>query len=374
MATPSGLLIENYSPYVANNGGINTNKPVLIGSDLTVTGTTNIAGVSLTDLTVTGNTVIGNTATDTLAVTGVSTFVAGAATDAVTVTGAAITTGSAFVVSDLALLTSGFGLEMTSSATAITGVGRMVLVNHTGATTTSGTIMEVASAATDETIILQVTASGVNALGSALTVTTATTTGSGVAIVGNALTTGAGISVTSSATAITTTGRLGYFNHTGVTTTSGTLVEVASAANDETIVFQVTASAANALGVASQVTTATTTGMGLNVIASSLTTGTAARVYSDSADTTARNLLAIVNDNTAATGAIPLFVQQDALVSTNFKLVAQFAGINVYISNQNSPNTALSAPEGSICLNASATGQIAYNNDGATSWQIITSA
>jgi len=283
--------MEGNFPYVKYSGGIATALPVYIDSDLTVTGTTNIAGVSLTNLTVTGNTVIGNAATDTMAVTGVSTFVAGAATDAVTVTGTAITTGSAFVVADMAALTSGFGLEMTSSATAITGVGRMVLINHTGATTTSGTI-----------------------------------------------------------------------------------AEVASAANDETIIFQVTASAANALGVAAQVTTATTTGIGLNVIASSLTTGTGARVYSNSADATARNLLSVVNDNTAAVGAIPIFVQQDALISTNFKLVAQLAGINIYISDQTSPDTALTAPEGSICLNASATGQIAYNNDGTSGWQIITSA
>ncbi len=52
---------------------IETDKDVIFNGDLTVLGTTNIAGVSLTDLTVTGNTVIGNAASDTLAVTGIAT-------------------------------------------------------------------------------------------------------------------------------------------------------------------------------------------------------------------------------------------------------------------------------------------------------------
>ena len=73
MATPGNLLAENNDPYVMSNGGFRTAMPVYIDDDLTVTGTTNIAGVSLTDLTVTGNTVIGNAATDTLAITGTAT-------------------------------------------------------------------------------------------------------------------------------------------------------------------------------------------------------------------------------------------------------------------------------------------------------------
>ena len=63
MATPGNLLIENSDGYTRNNEGLRTAYPVYIDSDLTVTGTTNIAGVSLTDLTVTGNTVIGTFAT-----------------------------------------------------------------------------------------------------------------------------------------------------------------------------------------------------------------------------------------------------------------------------------------------------------------------
>lgn len=61
--------IEDFLPPL-QSAGLNTQKDVSITGDLTVTGTTNIADVSLTDLTVTGNTVIGNAATDTLTITG----------------------------------------------------------------------------------------------------------------------------------------------------------------------------------------------------------------------------------------------------------------------------------------------------------------
>lgn len=234
MATPTTTTatIEQHLPYVKYNGGLATALPVYIDSDLTVTGTTNIAGVSLTDLTVTGNTVIGNAATDTLAVTGVSTFTAGATTDAVNITGTAITTGKAIDIIDLAALTTGIGINVTSAATAITGAGRLIYSNHSGVTTTSGILNEFASSATDETLVVKVTSAG----------------------------------------------------------------------------------------------------------------------------------------------AVPLTIAQSGVVSTNFKLIADFGGINVYISDQTSPNGALTAPEGSICLNVSATGQIAYNNNGTTGWQIITSA
>jgi hypothetical protein len=63
-------LIENYVPVVKFNGGLSTELPVVISSDLTVTGTTNIAGVSLTDLTTTGNTTLGNVVTDTTTING----------------------------------------------------------------------------------------------------------------------------------------------------------------------------------------------------------------------------------------------------------------------------------------------------------------
>ncbi len=74
MATPGNLLFENNDPYVMGNGGIRTAKPMYVDSDLTVTGTTNISGISLTDLTTTGNTILGNAVTDTTTINGATTI------------------------------------------------------------------------------------------------------------------------------------------------------------------------------------------------------------------------------------------------------------------------------------------------------------
>jgi len=43
-----------------------------------------------------------------------------------------------------------------------------------------------------------------------------------------------------------------------------------------------------------------------------LTTGTGLNIVSNSSNTTGRNLVSIVNDNTAATGAVPLYIRQDS--------------------------------------------------------------
>jgi hypothetical protein len=68
----------------------------------------------------------------------------------------------------------------------------------------------------------------------------------------------------------------------------------------------------NADGFALNIDAENTTFTALNVQCDSLTTGRVARFASDSADATGRNLVAIVNDNSAATGAVCLFINQDA--------------------------------------------------------------
>jgi len=109
----------------------------------------------------------------------------------VNVSGASMTTGSAVSIADLNALTTGIGVHIASSATAITGAGRMFYSNHTGATGTSATLNEFASAATDETIIAQITSTGALALGTSLGITAdACTTGFGINMSMDALTTG----------------------------------------------------------------------------------------------------------------------------------------------------------------------------------------
>ena len=93
----------------------------------------------------------------------------------------AVTDGTGiFMTADA--LTSGQAVSIASSATAITGNGRMLLVDHTGTTGTTATLSEFLSAATDETDILQVTASGA-LTGIAFSVTASSmTAGTGIKI------------------------------------------------------------------------------------------------------------------------------------------------------------------------------------------------
>lgn len=161
------------------------------------------------------------------------------------------TTGTASSVTANSL-TSGLGLTVASSATALTGAGRLFYSNHSGATSTSGTLNELVTSANDETILLKLTASSL-------------TTGTVLAATGlDALTSGIGVSVSSAATAITGAGRLVYSNHSGATTTSGTLNEFVTSANDETILFKLTG---NSLTTGSLLT-ASATGLSSGKIAS----------------------------------------------------------------------------------------------------------
>ena len=57
---------------------------------------------------------------------------------------------------------------------------------------------------------------------------------------------------------------------------------------------------------------AVTTAKGIDITADGLTTGSALYIDSDSSTTGTRNLVEIINNNTAATGATALKVQQDS--------------------------------------------------------------
>lgn len=114
------------------------------------------------------------------------------------VVGTALTSGKGVDVSALDALTTGAGISLESAATAITGAGRIFTSNHTGATGTSAILNEFASAATDETVIAKVTASAALALGTALAVASASTTGTALGITSTAGTTGGSVTVTDS--------------------------------------------------------------------------------------------------------------------------------------------------------------------------------
>ena len=286
----------------------------------------------------------------------------------------ATTTGNAYILTANSL-TTGSGLSLNSSATAITTTGRLLEVFHTGATSTSGTVIEFKTSAADETILLELDASALTS-GTVLDINSALVdTGTVIAIDSlDALTTGMGLNIESGATAITGVGRLLFVDHSGATSTTGVIAEVASDATDETVVCRVTATGLLALGTVLDVSgAAVTTGTLLAIAdADALTTGGIANFVSDSADTTGRSLVTIHNDNTAAVGTIPLSITQDALVSTNFLHMMTLGTMQIWVSDQTTPNGALTATEGSLCLNASATGELFYNTDGSTTWATVT--
>lgn len=159
MATPGNLLAENNDPYVMANGGFRTGKPAYFDNDVTITGTTTIAGISLTNLTVTGNTVIGDAVTDTLTITGASTISSTSAT-AFTVGAAAAGATPAFSV-DASAGSQVTGLKVVGAAT-----GGTVAVAVTQA---SGNANLTIDAIGSGTITLNGTATG------AVTITPATT-------------------------------------------------------------------------------------------------------------------------------------------------------------------------------------------------------
>ena len=134
---------------------------------------------------------------------------------------AALTTGKAIDISDLAAITtgkaihvdatgvtqtSGILVHIDSASTAITGAGRLFRSDHTGNAGSSAVLNEFASAATDETVVLRVTASGALALGTLLDLSgTAITTGTVLDMGGlDALTTGSAINVVSNSSSTST--------------------------------------------------------------------------------------------------------------------------------------------------------------------------
>lgn len=263
MADYTGNLMEDYLPNV-KFGGIRTNKDISVGDSSTVIlpATTTIGGsavVALGDITSSSTTATAFSVTNTGIFTGSSVvdFTADSLTSGtlfvisadgltsgsvlnISSTGTVVTTGNLLTLTansattaagilriNANALTSGIAAVITSSATAITGAGRLLRVDHTGATGTSAVLSEFASAATDETVILRVTASGALALGVALDVSGASVTTGTLIDVGDAdaLTTGSIANFVSNS-ASNGTRSLVYIKNDNTSATAATLLEL----------------------------------------------------------------------------------------------------------------------------------------------------
>lgn len=124
------ILMESYIPGLYENGFI-TDLNATFNGNLTVLGTTNIAGVSLTDLTTTGNTILGNAVSDTTTINGAATITATATAVGLTNTGGAIlksgtavpaTAGAVAAGAPLTLFSSGPSIYVTSNAPTFSAV------------------------------------------------------------------------------------------------------------------------------------------------------------------------------------------------------------------------------------------------------------
>ena len=281
-------------------GDAMTTGNLTVGTALT-TGTVAIGGASHTGTTTISS---GATTTDALDI-GASTVTTGNGVD---LTLAGLTTGKGLDMSDLDAITTGKAIHVDatgvtqttgvlvhvdSASTALTGAGRLLLVDHTAATSNAtGIVAEVASTANDETTIFKVTGSAALALGVGVDVSlVAMTTGKGLDMSDlDAITTGKAIHVDatgvtqtdgilvhvdSASTALTATGRLLLVDHTGNAGVSTIVGEFKSAATDETEILKITASGALALGKALNISVAAmTTGAGILITGPATTAGT----------------------------------------------------------------------------------------------------
>src|SRR3989344_3230766 len=183
LATPAGAVVT------LSNLAVDT-----AAADAFILGATNTTGtITIGSATHTGTTTIssGATTTDALDI-GAGTVTTGNGVD---LTLAGLTTGKGIDMSDLAAITtgkaihvdatgvtqtSGILVHVDSASTALTGAGRLLLVDHTGATgDASGIVAEFKTAATDETNVVKITSAAMIDAGNLLVEgTTGMTTGS----------------------------------------------------------------------------------------------------------------------------------------------------------------------------------------------------
>ncbi len=127
-----------------------------------------------------------------------------------------------------------------------------------------------------------------------------------------------------------------------------------------------------------------TTGMGMLLTdggaSNTLTSGGMLKVLSNSSDTTARNLVFVHNDNTAATGATNLRLTNDSTgpvitsttgaTSTNYFKFATANGVTIWIGNGTTGQGNLSGTAGDMLINGGSS-KIEFCT-GTTNWTATT--
>jgi len=298
-------------------------------------------------------------------------------------------------------------LNLTSSRTVTTGtvaddfdgvsIVRTAIINGAGAMTSAGSCLYIQTVVTNTSGTITSTTNGIEIVmdadgsgdgislthsaitGKAINIISSGTTAAGIfKLTANSLTTGQMMYLTTSATAMTSVGRIFLSEHSGATGTSTVLNEFKSTATDETVVMQVTASGTLIGGVAAKISVAAmTTGVALTINdANALTTGSIASLVSNSADATARNLVLVHNDHASAVGAVPLAIRNDAVTGTGSKFVKLWSGsdgsktVACWLSiDATTPNGNLTGTAGDVCLNGPSS--VPFYCTGTTNWSAL---
>lgn len=187
-------------------------------------------------------------------------------------------TGLGLSIPNVDSITTGFGASIVGSTTALTSTGRLFLVSHTGASTSTGTVAEFITSATDSTVLLKLTsAASVSGVNLSIVGTTGMTTGSLI----RATSSTAGAVATNGIYSFLLTGAftsgastVGAFHVAGASTVAGTIMSILGGAQTTGIALNITdPSTGMTSGSLLRVITATTGAVATNGIVSFQSSG-----------------------------------------------------------------------------------------------------
>ena len=249
-------------------------------------------------------------------------------------------------------ITSGYGVDVTTTSTDVNqwSLGRFAITDSAAVSASALTL----STASPDAVTLEL-------IGGQVSQTYTGTTGIGYLYYVNSLTTGTALQIEGSSL---TTGKLAYLYSDSSDTSYRPLMEII---NDNSLATSTSClvlrnDAIGGVGILStgrnvlQTNTGdtnnsaltvngtdTTTGYIVNITGGELTTGQLLRVYSNSVDTSPRNLVEITNDSPLATGATALHIKQDA------------DALGVYVSGIADPTAATLGVVGRVSINSNST-------------------